>query len=308
MSEVASPPNPDLRAGSDAALTLAPPPRAAASGWRLLRRPGALAGLFLLLLAVAMAALAPHIAPFDPFTTNLAPPRAAPSPQHWLGVDSLGRDTLSRLIFGTQASLIVGLAAVALNTIFGVAIGAVAGYFGRGWDMVLMRGTDVVLSFPLFVVAVTMVAILSPNLLNVVLVLGFLGWPFMARLVRSGVLSVRRLDYVEAARSIGADDARILLLHVLPSMLGPISIAATFGVARAILLEAALSFLGLGVQPPTPSWGNMLAEAQSLTTLESMPYLWLPPGLAIAALVSAVNLIGGNLRNFFDPTSEDSRT
>ncbi|MCC7104653.1 MAG: ABC transporter permease [Chloroflexi bacterium] len=278
------------------------PPRAPSFGRRLLSRPGLLVGLALLALAVAVALLAPAIAPYDPLATNLVRPRSAPTPEHLLGADSLGRDVLSRLTFAARASLTVGLASVALNTLLGGAIGAVAGYFGRVWDMVLMRLTDVVLAFPLFVVAVAVVAVLSPSLLNVVLVLGLLGWPTVARLVRSGVLAVRSLEYVEAAQALGATDARILLRHILPNVLGPITVAATFGVARAILLEASLSFLGLGVQPPTPSWGNMLAEAQSLTTLEAMPYLWVPPGLAIALLVSAVNLVGSGLRDLLDPT------
>jgi peptide/nickel transport system permease protein len=270
---------------------------------RLLRRPATVIGVVVIGLAFAVAILAPLIAPYDPVATNLARPRSAPSMQYWLGADSLGRDVTSRLIFAARASLTVGLAVVSLHALIGIVVGALAGYFGGAWDMLLMRATDVVLAFPLFVVAVAVVAVLSPSLLNVVLVLGLLGWPTVARLVRSGVLSVRTREYVQAARALGASDARILVRHVLPNVLGPITVAATFGVARAVLLEASLSFLGLGVQPPTPSWGNMLAEAQSLTSLESMPYLWVPPGLAIAALVSAVNLVGGGLRDLLDPTS-----
>ena len=219
-----------------------------------------------------------------------------------MGVDSVGRDTLSRLLFGARASLTVGFAAVAMNVLIGMVIGAVAGYYGRWWDMVLMRLTDIVLAFPIFVVVVAVVAVLSPSIVNVVLVLGLLGWPTVARLVRGNVLAVRTFTYVEAAHSLGAGDGRIILRHVLPNVLAPVVVAATFGVARAILLEASLSFLGLGVQPPTPSWGNMLAEAQSLTTLESMPYLWVPTGLAIAVLVAAINLIGEGLHEAIDPS------
>ncbi len=263
----------------------------------------ALVGLAVVLLVIAAALLANVLSPRDPLATNLTRPRSAPTAEYWLGADSLGRDVASRLLFGARASLVVGLAAVALNVTIGLVAGAVAGYYGRAWDMLLMRVADVVLAFPLFVVVVSVVAILTPSLLNVVLVLGLLGWPTVARLVRGNVLSVRTFVYVEAARSLGASDNRILWRHVLPNVLAPVVVAATFGVARAILLEASLSFLGLGVQPPTPSWGNMLAEAQSLTTLESMPYLWVPPGLAIALLVAAINLVGDGLRDALDPRS-----
>ncbi|MGE3269914.1 MAG: ABC transporter permease [Chloroflexota bacterium] len=273
----------------------------AAAVRRFILRRTAVVGVLLVVALTLLAIMANVVAPHDPLTTNLARPRSAPTAEFLLGADSVGRDVFSRLLHGARASLTVGFATVALNVVLGLLIGSIAGYYGRVWDQVLMRATDVVQAFPLFIVAVSVVAVLSPSLLNVVLVLGLLGWPTVARLVRGNILSVRTYAYVDAARSLGATDGRILRRHVLPNVLAPIIVAATFGVARAILLETSLSFLGLGVQPPTPSWGNMLAEAQSLTTLESMPYLWVPPGLAIAVLVAAVNLVGDGLHDAVDP-------
>jgi len=266
---------------------------------RLLRNHRLLSGVILLLLLSCLAIFASVWAPYDPSTPGLAMPRSGPTSDHWLGVDALGRDVLSRLIYGARASLIVGLTVVALNVVIGTLVGLCSGYFGSWLDTILMRFTDLVLAFPLFLVAVAIVGSLSASLTNVVLVLGLLGWPSIARLVRSSVLSVRRREYIESARTIGANDARIILRHVFPNVLGPIIVAATFGVASAILLEASLSFLGLGVQPPTPSWGNMLSEAQSLSTLQSRPYLWAPPGIAIVFLVAAMNLIGNGLDDEF---------
>jgi peptide/nickel transport system permease protein len=192
--------------------------------------------------------------------------------------------------------------AVAIYVVIGTAVGAAAGYYGGAVDLVLSRIMDVMLSFPPLIIILFAVSIFGrPSLWNVVIVLGLLGWPALARLVRGQFLALRTLEFVLAARATGASDARVVLRHVLPNALAPVLVAATFGVANAILVEAALSFLGLGVQPPTPSWGNMLTDAQSLTVLERMPWLWVPPGFMILISVLSINFVGDGLRDALDP-------
>ncbi|MDQ6603737.1 MAG: ABC transporter permease, partial [Chloroflexota bacterium] len=200
-----------------------------------------------------------------------------------------------------RVSLSVGLVAVGIYTIIGLLLGALAGYYGGWVDSVIMRFADIVLSFPSLIIIITVVSILGPNIYNVMLVIGLLGWPPMARILRGLFLSLRERDFILASRTVGAPPARIIFKHLLPNALAPVIVAATFGIAQAILLEAGLSFLGLGVQPPTASWGNMLTDAQSLTVLESMPWLWIPPGIMIALAVLSINFIGDGLRDALDP-------
>jgi peptide/nickel transport system permease protein len=218
-----------------------------------------------------------------------------------LGTDSAGRDVLSRLLFAGQVSLTVGLVAALVSTSIGLLLGSIAGTYGGWTDAVIMRLTDVVLSFPALVVIITIVALVGPSMQTVILGIGLFYWPTACRIVRGLALSLREQDFFIAARALGATDGHVITRHMVPSVLSPLTVTATFAVAQAILLEAALSFLGLGVRPPQPSWGNMLNEAQSLTILESMPWLWLPPGLAIAITVLAINFIGDGLRDALDP-------
>jgi peptide/nickel transport system permease protein len=268
---------------------------------RFLHHRLALIGVVTILLIAALSILAPLIAPADPLKVDLAFFRKPPGPVHPLGTDSAGRDVLSRLLFAGQVSLTVGLVAAMMSTSIGLLLGSIAGTYGGWTDAVIMRMTDVVLSFPALVVIITIVALVGPSMQTVILGIGLFYWPTACRIVRGLALSLREQDFFIAARALGATDGHVIVRHMVPSVLSPLTVTATFAVAQAILLEAALSFLGLGVRPPQPSWGNMLNEAQSLTILESMPWLWLPPGLAIAITVLAINFIGDGLRDALDP-------
>lgn len=270
---------------------------------RFLSHRPALAGLVVLLVFILTAALANLIAA-DPNAIDLLKARSGPSPQHLLGVDQVGRDILARLVHGARVSLLVGLLAVGLYLVMGCLLGALAGFYGGWVDMVIMRLADALLSFPTILIILALVALIGQGLGNIILVIGLLGWPEVARIVRASFLSLRKQDYVQAAVALGASDQRIIFRHIFPSVLGSLVVAGTFGIAQAILMEAGLSFLGLGVQPPTPSWGNMLAEAQSLTILEQMPWLWLPPGLAITLVVLSINFVGDGLRDALTPNTK----
>lgn len=270
--------------------------------WERFSRNGrAMLGLWLLTVLALSALLAPVLTPHDPEMVNVAAAELPPGPGHPLGTDELGRDVLARLLYGGRISLTVGLSAVALYVLIGVALGAAAGYYGRWVDSLIMRLTDVVMIVPFFPLALTMAAVLRPGLYTTMLVLGLLGWTGVCRLVRGEFLTLRQREYVQAARAEGASDLRIIFRHILPNAMGPVAVAATLGVASAIMSEAGLSFLGFGVQPPTPSWGNMLASALSLRALLLQPWLWVPPGLMIFAAVLAVNLVGEGLREALDP-------
>jgi peptide/nickel transport system permease protein len=268
---------------------------------RFLRHRLAVAGLIMLALLALSAIFAPVISQHSAFELDLRNRAVPPNADHWLGTDRSGRDVWARVMLGGQVSLSVGIVAVGLSTVIGVVIGSVSGYFGKGIDQVLMRITDMVMSFPTLIIIIALVAILQPNIYNSMIAIGLLSWPGTARLVRSLFLTLREMDYVQAARCIGASSWRIIFAHILPNTVGPIMVAFTFAVGNAILLEAGLSFLGLGVQIPTPSWGNMLRDAQSLTTLEELPWMWIPPGLMIILSVLSVNFVGDGLRDALDP-------
>ena len=254
-----------------------------------------------LLLLVFVAILAPATVLQDPYTVDLYGTAQPPSREHILGTDETGRDVLSRLVYGARVSLSVGIVAVTIYTLIGLVLGSIAGYLGGWVDDLVMRFTDVVMCFPTLIIIITVVSFVGPSIYNVMAVIGLLGWPSTARLIRGQVLVLREREYVEAARALGMRSDAILLRHVLPNGIFPVIVSATFGVANAILTEAGLSFLGLGVQPPIASWGNMLNAAQSITILESMPWLWLPPGLMIVAAVLAINFVGDGLRDALDP-------
>jgi peptide/nickel transport system permease protein len=278
------------------------PPRRSAGVWLRFRRHRlALIGSVMLLLLIVGAIGAPFLSPHGPYSVDLRFYRSPPSLAHFLGTDSSGRDIWSRLLFAGQVSLSVGLVAVSIYAAIGIVLGAVSGFY-RGWvDSVIMRLADIVLSFPSLIIIITIVSIVGPSIYNVMVVIGLLGWPPIARIVRGQFLTLREREFVLASRAVGSSNSRIIFRHLLPNALAPVIVAATFGIAGAILLEAGLSFLGLGVQPPTPSWGNMLTDARSLTVLESMPWLWIPPGAMIALAVLSINFIGDGLRDALDP-------
>jgi len=270
--------------------------------WQRFRRHRvALAGALILLVLTAGAVAAPLLAANDPYKVDISAYRSGPAANHPLGTDSSGRDVFSRMLYAGRVSLSVGLVAVAIYTLIGVILGAFSGFYGGWADAFIMRLADIVLAFPTLILIITIVAVLGPSIYNIMLVIGLLGWPPIARIVRALFLSLREREFVLASRTVGVSNARIIFRHLLPNALAPVIVAATFGMANAILLEAGLSFLGLGVQPPTPSWGNMLKDAQSLTVLESMPWLWIPPGTMIALAVLSINFIGDGLRDALDP-------
>ena len=271
--------------------------------WRRFRRHKMAvlsAGILTTLLIVVI--FAPLIAPIHPheihIETGIFRP---PSTDHWLGTDSVARDVWSRLIYGGRISITVGVVAITISLSIGTIIGGIAGYYGGLLDSVLMRITDVFLSLPTLIIVIASVALIGPSIRNLILIIGFLGWAHIARLVRGQYLSLREKDYVMAARCIGAKDRRIIVRHILPNLVGPLTVAATFGVAEAILTEAALSYLGLGVQVPTPSWGNMLEAAKQVSILKFRPWIWIPPGFMIAITVLCINIMGDGLRDALDP-------
>lgn len=270
-----------------------------------LRHRMAVAGLAVFSILVLMAVFAPWVSPHDPYEVGKG--FQPPSAEHWLGTDQTGRDILSRLIYGARTSLLVGVGAVSVYVIIGVCIGVIAGYFGRWIDSVLMRMTDVVMSFPYLLVILVMVSILGPSLQNIIIVLGILGWPPIARIVRGSVLSVKNREFIKAAHVLGFGKLRIMIRHILPNVLSPILVNATFGIATAIIIEASLSFLGMGVMPPMSSWGNMLNSAQNISTLSARPWVWLPPGIMIVLAVLSVNFIGDGLRDAIDPKRKTTR-
>ena len=274
---------------------------------RFLRHRLAVGGAIVLSLIVLCSLLAPLVARHDPVEIDLKVPREAPSTAHWLGTDLIGRDVWSRVIYGGRTSLSVGILAVAIYVAIGTLLGSLAGYFGGLLDQIIMRFTDTLMSIPSLLMVIVFVSIIGPSLGSVILVIGLIEWSRTCRLMRGQMLALREEEFVTAARAVGNSPARIILRHMLPNTFAPLIVLATFGVANAILLEAALSFLGLGVRPPTPSWGGMLNEAQSPAVLATMPWLWISPGVAIAATVLAVNFIGDGLRDAFDLRSVISR-
>ena len=251
------------------------------------------AGMFVVSLA------APFLAPYDPNFIDLKAVLMAPSGEHLLGTDPLGRDVLSRIIYGSQVSLKVGFVAVGLATLIGLLVGAVAGYYGGWVDQLLMRLVDLMLCFPAFFLILAVIAILEPSIWNIMVVIGLTSWMGVARLVRAEFLSLREREFVMAARALGGSDARLIWRHLLPNALAPVMVSATLGVAGAILTESALSFLGLGVQPPTPSWGNILTAGKD--NIEIAWWLSFFPGLAILVTVMSYNLLGEGVREAIDP-------
>jgi peptide/nickel transport system permease protein len=259
-------------------------------------------GFAIVLVAVLAAAFGPSLTPYEPSAQTLSQRLEPPSRAHPFGLDELGRDILSRLVSGARISLFVGLAVVSVSSLIGMLLGSIAGYFGGAIDDVISRAIDILMAFPGILLAIALVAVLGPSLTNVILALCVIGWVGYARLVRGQALRARELEYVQAARALGAGSARIVLRHVLPTAFPSVIVQATLGMAGAIIAEASLSFLGLGVQPPTPSWGTMLDAGRS--HLFDAPHLTVFPGLAIATLVMGFNFLGDGLRDRIDPKSK----
>jgi peptide/nickel transport system permease protein len=266
---------------------------------RLLRNFAFTSGLLLTVALVVVALAAPLLSPFDPDAQDTSRRLEAPSHQHLLGLDDLGRDVLSRILWGARVSLRVGFSVVLLASLIGISLGAISGYFGGIVDTAIMRITDILLAFPGILLAIALVAVLGPSLNNVILALATIGWVSYARLVRGQVLKVREMEYITAAKALGARSPRVIVLHVLPNVMNPVIVMATLGLAGAILAEAALSFLGLGVQPPTPSWGAMLTAGRRYLGLAN--HLAIFPGAAIMLAVMGLNFLGDGLIDALDP-------
>jgi peptide/nickel transport system permease protein len=265
-------------------------------------QPLALAGGIILLVFLLCAILAPWLAPHDPTALNLSARLLPPSASHWFGTDELGRDVLSRTLYGARVSLLVAIAVVGISLALGSILGMLAGFYGGFTDTVVnIYLTNAFLSLPGILLAVAIVAFLGPSLANLILALALAGWVNYARLVRAQVLTVKQREYVQAARSMGASDVHLMLRHILPNILQPLLVQAAIGMAAAVLSEATLSFLGLGVQPPTPTWGAMLNDARS--HMFESPYLMVFPAIALALCVFSFNLIGDGLRDYLDPRS-----
>jgi peptide/nickel transport system permease protein len=259
----------------------------------------AVAGAIIVTVVVVAALAAPVVLPWDPAYQDLPNRLQGPSWQHWFGLDELGRDILARVLLGARVSLMVGIVVVGVSSVVGMAVGGVSGYYGGRIDQIIGRIMDVLMAFPGMLLAIALVAVLGPSLLNVVLALAVIGWVGYARLVRGQVLRAREFEYVTAAKTLGAGTLRILTRHVLPSAVAPLLVQATLGMAGAILSEAALSFLGLGVQPPTPSWGTMINGGR--VHLLDAPHLTVFPGLLLALVVLGFNFLGDGLRDSIDP-------
>src|SRR6187549_367777 len=266
---------------------------------RLSARPSAMVGLGVVVFFVLLAIFAPWIAPYDPIATSWSAIRKAPSAAHWFGTDEIGRDVLSRVIFGAQASLLAGVVSVGIALALGVPIGLLAGYAGRWPDALISRMTDAMLATPFLILAIALAAFLGPSLTNAMIAIGISATPIFIRLTRAQVLSVKVEDYVEAARAVGNPHWRIALRHILPNIVPPLLVQASLAIAGAIIAEAALSFLGLGQQPPAPSWGSMLNSAQRF--IAQAPWMAFWPGFAIFFAVLSFNLLGDGLRDALDP-------
>ncbi|MFB7138576.1 ABC transporter permease [Gottfriedia sp. NPDC056225] len=259
----------------------------------------ALVGGYIVLFYILVAIFAPLISPKDPFAIDLMHKLQTPSMENWMGTDDKGRDILSRIIYGSRLSISVGFVSVLFGAVFGITLGLIAGYYGKWMDTIIMRVVDVLLAFPGILLALAIISALGPSLINVMVAVGIFSVPMFARIVRGSTLSVRKLEYIDAIRALGATDATIIFKHILPNILSPIIVQATLKLATAILSAAGLSYLGLGAQPPSPEWGAMLSSGRDY--LFTAPHIALFPGIAISTLVLGFNIFGDGLRDALDP-------
>ncbi|MDP6686102.1 MAG: ABC transporter permease [Candidatus Omnitrophota bacterium] len=253
-----------------------------------------LIGTIIVLFFSAIAILAPIIAPYDPAEIDIENILRGPSKEHILGTDSLGRDLFSRMVYGTRISLLVGFIAVGISALIGIVLGSLAGYYGKWVDVLIMRFVDIMLCFPTFFLILAVIALLEPSIINIMVIIGVTSWMGVARLIRAEILSLKERDFIYAERAIGASDVRIIVHHLIPNAMAPVLVSITLGIAAAILVESSLSFLGIGVQPPTPSWGNILSEGKSV--MGAAWWMVLFPGLAIFITVLGYNLLGEGIR------------
>ena len=271
---------------------------------KLLRHRAAMVGLYLLIIEAILVMALPPLMKLDPVNSDYTAINASPCAAHLLGTDAIGRDIFARLVFGGRTSLLVGLLSTLISCLLGVPLGILAGYLRGRVETAVMRTADIFMSFPSIVIILVLVSVLGPSVWSVTLVIGVLGWTQFARLIYGSVLSVTQEEYVVSAKAIGTRALPTILRYVLPNAVAPILIALTLHMAEAILTESSLSFLGLGVQPPQASWGNMLHDAQSLTVLSRRPWIWLPPGIAILTTVLSINFLGDGLRDALDPKQD----
>jgi peptide/nickel transport system permease protein len=268
---------------------------------RFMRHRLAILAIILLGIIAALAVFAPLVERYPNDSIDLRARSQPPSAEHWFGTDRTGRDVWSRTIHGGRVSLVVGILATTISTTIGLVLGAVSGYYGGWVDMAIMRLTDVVMTFPSIIIMLTLASLLPRDVMSIVVVVGVLSWPKVARLVRGQFLTLREQDFVLAAHCLGIPDRRIIFTHLLPNVLAPLVATVTFSVGEAILIEAGLSFLGLGVPPPTPSWGNMLESARNLQILQELPWMWIPSAVMTVLTVLCINFIGDGLRDAIDP-------
>ncbi len=253
-----------------------------------------LSGMVIVLIFIGLALFAPFISPYDPGMIHIEDILASPSDEHIFGTDSLGRDLFSRMVYGTRISLLVGFVAVGISAAVGIALGSIAGYYGKWVDSLIMRFVDIMLCFPTFFLILAVIALLEPSIVNIMAIIGLTSWMSVARLIRAEILSLKERDFIYAEKAIGADNKRIITRHLIPNAMAPVLVSITLGIAAAILVESSLSFLGIGVQPPTPSWGNILAEGKSV--MGAAWWMVVFPGLAIFITVLGYNLLGEGIR------------
>jgi peptide/nickel transport system permease protein len=289
-----------LAASAPPAVLTAVEARAAPTFWRrLLRDWRAVVTLLILAVVVLVAICAPLIAPYNPDRPDFRAVRQSPSPAHLFGTDTAGRDILSRVIFGSRVSLSVAVVAVVISVTIGAAIGSLSGFFGGGTDAVLQRLTEVFMSFPTLLLMITLAAALGPSLRNAMIIIGVFGWVSLSRLMRAEILSIKERDFILAARSVGVPTPQLIWRHLLPNAAGPLIVNAVYGLQGAILAEAGLSFLGAGVPAPTPSWGNMIQIANSVTYLQTMPWAWVPPTCMLVLVIVTVSFLGDAIARAF---------
>ena len=260
----------------------------------------AMAGVIIILLEILLVVFVPILFQMDPNTSDVLAFSAPPGGAHLLGTDDTGRDVLARLLYGGRVSLMVGILSATISLVIGVPLGLLAGFYKGIWETIIMRCADIFMSFPSMILILVLVSVIGPSVWTVTLVIGILGWTDFAKLIYGNVLAIREKEYVESARAVGTKDIPLLAKYVIPNAFAPILINFTFRTAQAIIQESALSFLGMGVQPPQASWGNILNAAQSITVLSSKPWLWVPPGILLILTVSSINFIGDGIRDALD--------
>lgn len=271
---------------------------------KFLKNKLAVLGVIIIVVFVVMSVFAQVFTKLDPNATDLLNIRSAPNKVHWLGTDDLGRDIFARLLYGGRISIAVGVSSMLLQMLIGVTLGIIAGYFGGGIDKIIMRFVDVIMCFPFFVIAIALAAVIGGSMVNLVLIIGMLMWPGIARIVRGEVLVIKESEYVMGAKALGLNEGEIIIHHIIPNVMSSILVASTLSIANGILMEATLSFLGLGVNPPAPSWGNMLVAAQNMSVLKHQWWMWIPAGTAVVLMVLAVNFLGDGLRDALDARTE----